>query len=155
MVDSTDRLVEFLRKRDYVLISELGEGACGKTVLLRDDLIDQLFVCKKYSPHKESARQSLFENFVREIKLLLDANHHNVVRIFTYFLYPDSFAGYILMEHVNGQDIFDFLSASPERASDVFLQSLKVFAILSHAAFFTETFAPPTYLCDLMELRKS
>ena len=46
-----DGIVEFLRKRDYVLVKELGEGACGKTVLLHDDVLDEDFVCKKYSPY--------------------------------------------------------------------------------------------------------
>src|SRR5437773_5451144 len=63
-----NEIVHFLRKRDYRLIRELGQGACGKTVLLHDDLIDEAFVCKKYVPYAESERQKLFESFVREIK---------------------------------------------------------------------------------------
>jgi hypothetical protein len=32
-------LVTFLRKHDYVFVKVLGQGACGQTVLLRDDVI--------------------------------------------------------------------------------------------------------------------
>ena len=45
-----EKIVEFLRKRDYRLIKELGQGASGKTVLLHDDVINEFFVCKKYLP---------------------------------------------------------------------------------------------------------
>jgi serine/threonine-protein kinase len=77
-------IVRFLRNRDYKLIKELGQGACGKTVLLVDDQIDQYFVCKKYSPYEESEREILFKNFVREIKLLHLLQHDNLVRVFNY-----------------------------------------------------------------------
>jgi eukaryotic-like serine/threonine-protein kinase len=43
-------IVHFLRTRDYLFVKELGRGACGRTVLLKDDVLDQFFVCKKYSP---------------------------------------------------------------------------------------------------------
>jgi hypothetical protein len=66
----TNELVSFIRRRDYRLVRELGQGACGKTVLLYDDQIDEHFVCKKYLPYSESQRETLYANFVREIKLL-------------------------------------------------------------------------------------
>jgi serine/threonine protein kinase len=101
------KLIQFIRTRDYKLIKELGEGACGKTVLLHDDLINEHFVCKKYAPQSEDDRQTLFANFVREIKLLHQVSHNNVVRVFNYYLYPNEFAGFILMEFVEGSDIED------------------------------------------------
>ena len=54
------KLVTFLRRKDYVLVKELGQGACGRTVLLRDELLDQDFVCKKYSPLPGLDRDALF-----------------------------------------------------------------------------------------------
>ena len=44
-----DDIVQFLRKRDYKLIKELGEGACGKTVLLKDEELGELYVAKNIS----------------------------------------------------------------------------------------------------------
>lgn len=101
----SDNVIEFVRKRNYVLVRELGQGACGKTVLLRDDVIDELFVCKKYSPYYKEHKQEFFDNFLREIKLLHDVYHQNVVRVFNYHLYPEKMTGYILMEYVDGSDI--------------------------------------------------
>lgn len=104
-----DSVVQFLRKRDYTLVKELGQGACGKTVLLYDDQIDENFVCKKYVPYSESHRQELFANFVREIKLLHKVHHQNVVRVFNYYLYPEQMTGFILMEFVDGTEVDEFL----------------------------------------------
>jgi len=65
-----EKVVTFLRKKDFVVVKSLGQGACGKTVLLRDDVINECFVCKKYAPINESMKKPSFENFIREIKLL-------------------------------------------------------------------------------------
>lgn len=123
-------LVQFLRKRDYLFVKVLGQGACGQTVLLRDDVIGSDFVCKKYVPFSESHRQELFKNFLREIKLLHEVYHPNVVRVFNYYVYPEQLTGYILMEFVDGADIEDFVRARPETINDLFLQAVEGFAYL-------------------------
>ncbi len=123
----SEKLIEFVRKRDYVLVKELGHGACGKTVLLRDDTIDEHFVCKKYAPLYDEHREELFDNFVREIKLLHLLYHQHVVRVFNYYLYPDQLTGYILMEYVEGQDVEEYLQRVPERTNEVFRQTIDGF----------------------------
>ena len=120
-------IVEFLRRKDYVLVKELGQGACGRTVLLRDEFLDQDFVCKKYSPLEGLDRQALFQNFVREIKLLHDLHHVNVLRVFNYYLYPDRFSGFILMEYVRGDDLPTYLKNNPEQTNEIFLQVIQGF----------------------------
>lgn len=120
-------IVEFLRRRDYVLVKELGQGACGRTVLLHDELLDQNFVCKKYSPLEGLDRQALFQNFVREIKLLHDLHHVNVLRVFNYYLYPEKFSGFILMEYVRGDDLPTYLKNNPEQTNEIFLQVIQGF----------------------------
>ncbi len=122
--------ITFLRRRDYQLVRELGTGACGKTVLLLDEQIDEHFVCKKFSPSSEDNRSELFGNFLREIKLLHNLHHENVVRVFNYYVYPDHLTGYILMEFVDGLDISDYVSENPEKANDLFLQTISGFAYL-------------------------
>lgn len=126
-------IVRFLRSHDYKLIKELGQGACGKTVLLADDQIGQHFVCKKYSPYDESEREALFKNFVREIKLLHLLQHNNLVRVFNYYLYPDKFSGYILMEYIDGKDIEDFTAEFPDKLNDLFNQAIDGFSYLERS----------------------
>jgi eukaryotic-like serine/threonine-protein kinase len=122
-----ERVVEFLRKKDFVLKAELGQGACGQTVLLYDTAIDEYFVCKKYMPLEEAYRESLYDNFKREIKLLHVLNHQHVVRVFNYYLYPTKFAGYILMEYVQGADIQKYLGDHPENTTQIFEQVIDGF----------------------------
>jgi eukaryotic-like serine/threonine-protein kinase len=125
-----DDIVHFVRQRDFVFRRELGQGACGRTVLLYDDMIGEQFVCKKYTPYDEQRRVELFENFKREIKILHLLHHPNIVRVFNYFLYPASYAGYLLMEFIEGSDIEDYLSQTPEAAAGIFRQAIHGFHYL-------------------------
>lgn len=135
-------IVRFLRRRDYVLVRELGQGACGKTVLLRDDAIDEYFVCKKYTPYDESERPVLFQNFLREIKLLHRLYHDNVVRIFSCHVYPDKYTGYILMEHVDGQEIDDYARHAPDQVAELFVQAVAGFAYLERCGILHRDIRP-------------
>ena len=125
-----DSVVQFLRRKDYTLAQILGQGACGQTVLLRDDQIGRLFVCKKYAPYFEGHREAFFANFLREIQLLHEVYHQNIVRIFNYYLYPEKLTGYILMEYVEGQDIETHLSTNPDGINEIFRQTIDGFANL-------------------------
>jgi len=133
MSDNTltpDSILPFLRARDYVFVKELGQGACGKTVLIHDDIIDEHFVCKKYAPYSETMRTHLFENFLREIKLLHRVHHDNVVRLFNYYIYREKCAGYILMEYVQGVVISEYVKRTSSSLSDLFTQAISGFAHL-------------------------
>lgn len=123
----TNKVIEFLRKKDFQLVKELGQGACGKTVLLYDDIINEQFVCKKYAPHYPEHKEILFKNFIREIKLLHLISHKNIVRVFNYYIYPEKHAGYILMEYVEGTDVETFLIEHPENINEIFIQTIEGF----------------------------
>ena len=139
-------LVPFLRRRDYVFLKALGQGACGETVLLRDELIDSLLVCKKYSPYSESRRQELFINFIREIKLLHDVHHQNVVRVFNYYVYPDKCTGYILMEYIDGLNVEEHLREQPETINEIFRQAIDGFAYLEQSQILHRDIRPGNLL---------
>ncbi len=141
-------IVTFLRKRDYQAVRELGQGATGKTVLLYDPEVQVHLVCKKYSPLDPTQRGPLFRSFVREIKLLHRIHHPNVVRFFNYYLYQDTFAGYILMEFIEGVDIDDHLSGKPEHANDVFLQAIDGFAHLEQVGVMHRDIRPSNLLVN-------
>ena len=123
-------VIRFLRRRDYTFVKVLGQGACGQTALLHDEVINGYFVCKKYVPFSEAHRQELYQNFLREIKLLHEVHHQNVVRVFNYYLYPEQLSGYILMEYVEGQDIEERLKQFPETVNELFVQAIEGFAYL-------------------------
>jgi tRNA A-37 threonylcarbamoyl transferase component Bud32 len=142
----THPVVSFIRRRDYLFVKNLGQGACGETVLLRDDVIERHFVCKKYAPLAETHREELFANFMREIRLLHEIHHPNVVRVFNYYLYPDKLSGYILMEYVEGTDIEDHISANPDAIAEVLRQVIDGFAYLESISILHRDIRPQNIL---------
>lgn len=105
----TPSIISFLKMKDYEMVNDhLGSGAFGKTVLIKDPFIDELFVAKKYEPYIPEIKKQFFDSFLREIKIMYKLNHPNVVRIFSYYPYPEHYTGYIVMEYIDGTNIRDF-----------------------------------------------
>ncbi|EKR15542.1 protein kinase domain-containing protein [Leptospira interrogans] len=123
-------ILKFTRQKDFQFVKRLGEGAFGQTILMKDQEIDQLFVCKKYSPFSENLIDEFYDNFKEEIKLLHLTFHENIVRIFNYHLYPKQKTGYIIMEFVEGETIDKYVQSHPEDASETFLQLVSAFQYL-------------------------
>jgi len=122
--------IEFLRKKDFQLIKELGRGGFGKAVLLYDEIIKSYFVCKKYEPYDEIHKVQFFENFVEEIRLLHLMYHQNIVRVYNYYMYPERTTGYIMMEYVQGVNIEEYLTKVPENVNEIFIQIIEGFSYL-------------------------
>ena len=75
-------IIPFLKQKDYIMVNnDLGGGSFGKTVLLQDPFIDELFVAKKYEPENDSIKEKFYKNFLDEIKILYKLNHKNIVRL--------------------------------------------------------------------------
>lgn len=121
------KIIQFIRSKDFKYIENIGQGGTGKTVLLEDEIINERFVCKKYSPYYPEHQKLFFNNFKDEIKLLHLLNHQNIVRVFNYYLYPDDFTGYILMEFIKGKNITAFLKGNPDKLDDIFKQTIDGF----------------------------
>lgn len=138
--------IQFLRSKDFKFVKDIGQGGLGKTVLLRDDLINEEFVCKKYSPIYEDIKEEYFSNFVEEIKLLYLLHHKNIVRIFNYYLYPEKTTGYILMEFINGSEIHVYIKNNPEKINDIFLQTIQGFKYLENIKILHRDIRPQNIL---------
>ena len=125
-----NRMLKFIRKKDFRFIREIGQGGTGRTVLLKDETIDELFVCKKYSPYFEEHKELFYNNFLREIKILHKLFHRNVVRVFNYYLYPNEKTGYIMMEYLTGKNIAKYLKNNPDKLNEIFKQTINGFQYL-------------------------
>ena len=133
-------IISFLKQKDYVMVNnDLGGGSFGKTVVLKDPYIDELFVAKKYEPELPEIKETFYKNFLDEIKILYKLNHPNIVRIFSYYPYEDSCTGYILMEFIDGVDIgtyfseyreFDTLIFDNPSPDDIFIQLVNAFCYI-------------------------
>jgi serine/threonine-protein kinase len=125
-----ENVIEFLRKKDYKFIRHIGRGGTGLTVLLKDDLIDKEFVCKKYLPVPGIEPKEYYDNFLSEIKILHEISHQNIVRVYNYHLYPEKYTGYIIMEYIEGENISDFINKNPEMINSIFEQTISGFKYL-------------------------
>lgn len=125
-------VITFIKQKDFKFIKELGQGGLGKTVLVLDQEMAEQFVCKKYSPYDDSIKDEYYSYFKNEIKMMFQVNHQNVVRIFNYYLYPEYKTGYILMEYVDGNCIYDFLKENPAKIDYVFEQIIDAFLYLEN-----------------------
>ena len=81
-----NNIIKFLKSKDYIAIRDIGQGGTGKTKLIKDETINEIFVCKKYSTYYPEHQPIYYENFVNEIKILYKINHPNIVRVFSYYL---------------------------------------------------------------------
>lgn len=133
----SEKIVEFINKKGYEMINDnLGSGSFGQTVLLKDNSIDELIVCKKYSPQAGLNPEDYYDNFKKEIKIMFKLNHPNIVRIYNYYLYDQVHTGYILMEYIDGKSIDKWFSCYPILKSDsnqIFRQLIEAFDCIEKA----------------------
>lgn len=125
-----NNIIEFPKIKKYLYIKDIGQGATGQTKLIKDETINEVFVCKKYSTCHPMYQQMYYENFVNEIKILYKINHPNIVRVFTYYLYPEQCTGYILMEYIEGTNITQYITNNPNKINDIFIQVIEGFCYL-------------------------
>lgn len=149
-----NEIIKFIRQKDYKFIKEIGQGGFAKTVLLEDETIDSLFVCKKYAPYYAELQEDFFKNFIQEIKLLHLVSHVNIVRVFNYYLYPEKFTGYILMEYIEGNNIENFLHDRPEAINEIFIQVIEGFRYLESAEILHRDIRPQNILVNFNEKAK-
>lgn len=131
-------IIEFLKKKEYVMLNNnLGGGSFGKTVLLNDPFIDEVFVAKKYEPDvdSEEEKKRFFKNFLDEIKIMYKLNHHNIVRIYNYYAYENILTGFILMEYIDGESINEWIEncsmgLTSATSNDIFIQLIDAFDYL-------------------------
>lgn len=147
MVLAKDDIVKFIRTKEYLFEKFVGRGGTGKTVLLKDDILNTFFICKKYEPSDGNDKEDCFNRFIDEIKILYTLSHVNVVRIYTYFLYPEHTAGFILMEHIDGTNIEDFLAwEKAETFEKIFVQLIEGFEYLERKSILHRDIKPQNIL---------
>lgn len=122
-------VITFIREKEYKYIKDLGNGSFGKTVLIKDEELDTLYACKKYSPMFEASTK-YFEKFISEIKILNNMLNENIVRIYNSYIYSNKQIGYIIMEYVNGNNISEYIKLNPKEINSIFEQLINAFMYL-------------------------
>jgi serine/threonine-protein kinase len=124
-------IVSFIRQKDFKMLKELGRVVWENCFGARPEMGEQ-FVCKKYSPYDDALKDEYYSYFKNEIKVMFQLNHPNIVRIFNYYLYPEFKTGYILMEYIDGNSIYDYLKSNEEQIDHIFEQLIDAFHYLEN-----------------------
>lgn len=89
------------------------------------------FAIKKYTPQKEQDREIYFKRFIDEIKILFKVSHDNIVRIYSYYLYPEAKTWYIQMEYIDGDTIDKIIPSTFGKSwNDYFIDTINAFDYL-------------------------
>ena len=152
-VTNLPKKIEFNRPAKFTVIKVLGKGACGETVLIRDEGMDADFVAKKYCPIvSEDQNKEFFSELLRrfrdEARILFRLNHPNIVRVFNYYDYSEYKTAYILMEHISGSEFLDYLRKNPSSANRVFEGVVRGFAHLQSRDVLHRDIRPANILVD-------
>lgn len=117
-------------QNSFVYERELGKGGTGQTILVRDPSTNIYFAIKKFDPIDEPRREELYKRFTDEIAILTEIHNPNIVRLYTYYLYPQFLGGYIQMEYIKGSSIDVYCSAGRGSLEDLFIQAISGFLAL-------------------------
>ena len=94
-------------RKNYEFISMLGNGTFGKVRLYRDRNYKELLFAIK-TLKKEGISLSHFNLLKREVDILSNMDHPNIVKYFGIF--EDDFFIHIVMEYLKGQDLCKIIS---------------------------------------------
>lgn len=140
------KIIPFIRQKDYVLFGNAGVGAIGDVRILKDEMIDEVFACKKYAPSPFVEGRDFFEYFKKEIKILYLLNHKNIVRVFSYYMYPEQNTGYIIMEYIEGEKIDRYVAQNPNTIDSLFEQIVDAFIHIHEAGILHRDIKPSNIL---------
>jgi calcium-dependent protein kinase len=94
-------------EEDYMIIEKIGSGAYGnifKVEHVKSGFIRAMKIVKK---ENLNTNKDDIPNFMNEIKILMDIDHPNVMKIFEY--YSDDLNYYIITEFISGGDLYEFI----------------------------------------------
>ena len=86
---------------NYDVIKELGKGGYGKVYEVKNKKSKEIRACK----HLSKLNIKNLEKFEREINILINSDHPNIIKIFE--IYESQRSLYIVMEECKGGEIFD------------------------------------------------
>lgn len=89
----------------YEIIQELGAGSYGKVYKVKHKETDQIFAVKSIQKSKIGLSKEDEEELLKEINILKQLDHPNIIKIFEYFNTP--FILNIILEYCNGGELFD------------------------------------------------
>ena len=115
----------------YKPITTIAKGAFGPVIKSKDLQTSNEVAVKILS--KETCSQSTITQLIREITVLQNVNHPNIVKLYDYF--ETSNEVYIIMEYIKGGTLMDFISKNKghiteEQSKEIIYYALKAIEYL-------------------------
>ncbi len=108
----------------YEICEEIGAGGMGTVYRVKDTLLGEKEIALKTLLDEYAREKSYVERFIREIELMNQVNHPNVVR--TYDIGTDADLIYFTMEFVKGITLEDILERGPVPLKDIPLLLMQI-----------------------------
>ncbi len=115
----------------YKIIRPVGKGAFGAALLVQDTAVNENIVLKFLHPHLASTEQSV-KRFVRELRYARRITHENVIRIFDFLTFGQSYA--ISMEYFESHSLAAYLHNGVRMAPRTALKLMQAICSGMHAA---------------------
>lgn len=143
------KIIEFNKRKPFKHVKILGSGGTGDTHLFEEEVTDTLFAIKKYSPKAGNQIDENFQRFIDEIKILFKISNPNIVRVYNYYLYPESKVGYIQMEYIDGVSIDNYFPTPWGKSwEDIFTSVIIAFEYLESVNILHRDIRPANILIN-------
>ncbi len=86
----------------YKIIRQVGKGAFGVVVLVKDMMVNEDIILKFLNPHMASD-ESVIQRFIHELRFARKITHENVIRIYDFITFGKSYA--ISMEYFSSHSL--------------------------------------------------
>ena len=134
---------------DYILFEQIGQGTFSKVTRAFHIITEQIVAVKILDKQKIEDEIDI-ERIIREIEILRSISHPNISQMYETYSTVHNF--YLMMEYVEGGDLFDFISDNcflPEnKACFFFRQLISVMEYLSELGISHRDIKPENILLD-------
>ncbi|MFC6013767.1 serine/threonine-protein kinase [Nocardia lasii] len=125
----------------YEITGALGAGGMGQVLSGYDTVLDRPVAVKRIAVGQFATRQDLAEEFVarfrREARVTARIRHHGVPQVFDAVLDSDAESVYLVMEHIEGVTLRDFLAGVGTVSIECGVAiAAQIATVLSHAHVF-------------------
>lgn len=116
---------------NYLILEKLGKGAFGDVFKVKHK-ISGLLRAMKAIKKDNVIKDQTSSNFLKEIEILIDSDHPNIIKIYEYF--SDNINYYIITEYISGGDLYSSIVKSryfcEEQAASIIFQLLSAVSYL-------------------------
>ena len=134
---------------DYILFEQIGQGTFSKVTRAYHIITEQIVAVKILDKEKIEDEIDI-ERIIREIEILRSISHPNISQMYETYSTVHNF--YLMMEYVDGGDLFDYISdnnfLSEQKSCYFFRQLIGVMEYLSELGISHRDIKPENILLD-------